>query len=164
MKMSDGLFLQSCRAVAGEFPDIQYREIIADNCTMQLVLNPWQFDVLLMGNMMGDIISDLCAGLIGGPGTVPGISVGPDVRVFEAIHGDAPHLEGRDLANPLTLLVPAVAMLRHLGEQDAADRILAGLEAVLREARTLTSDLGGTAGTTEMCDAIIDNLPPAARE
>jgi len=162
MKMSDGLFMRCCRAVAEEFPDIQYREIIADNCTMQLVLNPWQFDVLLMGNMMGDIISDLCAGLIGGPGTVPGIAIGPDVRVFEAIHGIAPHLEGRDLASPLTLLVPAVNMLRHIGEPDAAARILAGLEAVLRDRTALTPDLGGSSGTTGMCQAIIEKLPEAA--
>lgn len=154
MKQSDGLFLECCRAVAKEFPAIEYRELIADNCIMQLVLNPHRFDMLVMGNMLGDIISDLCAGLVGGPGTVPGINVGPGVTVFEAIHGNAPELEGRDLANPLTLLVPAVAMLRHLGEASAAERIMGGIGRVLTRGRPLTPDLGGNAGTSEMAAAI----------
>jgi len=155
MKMSDGLFLDCCRRVASEFPAIAYRELIADNCIMQLVLDPRSCDVLVMGNMLGDIISDVCAGLTGGPGTMPGINVGPDVIVFEAIHGNAPHLMGRDLANPLTMLIPAVAMLRHLGEDAAADRIMSGIETVLLSRETLTPDLGGTARTSEMVAAIV---------
>jgi len=158
MKMSDGLFLDCCRRVAAEFPGITYRELIADNGVMQLVLDPGRFDVLLMGNLLGDIISDLCAGLVGGPGTVPGIGIGPEVTVFEAIHGSAPHLEGEDLASPLPLLVPATAMLAHLGEGEAARRIEAATGHVLAEARTLTPDLGGVAHTSEMAQAIIDAM------
>jgi len=159
MKMSDGLFLECCREAAGEFPSIGYRELIADNCIMQLVLDPAKFDVLVMGNMLGDIISDVCAGLIGGPGTMPGINIGPEVTVFEAIHGNAPHLMGRDLANPLTMLIPAVALLRHLGEVEAADRIMAAVSAVLTARGRVTPDLGGNAHTSGMIDAIIAALP-----
>ena len=159
LKLSDGLFLECVRAVSGDFPGIEYREMIADNCLMQLVRNPWQFDVLVMGNMLGDIVSDLCAGLAGGLGAVPGINIGDDAIVFEAIHGHAPHLEGQDLANPLTLLVPAVEMLRHLREREAAERIMTGLGRVLTEARILTPDLGGTSHTSEMTQAIIDRMP-----
>jgi len=155
MKMSDGLFLECCRRVAAEFPAIACRELIADNCIMQLVLDPGSCDVLVMGNMLGDIISDVCAGLTGGPGTVPGINIGPEVTVFEAIHGNAPHLMGRDLANPLTMLVPAVAMLRHIGEDAAASRIMTGIETVLAAREALTPDLGGTARTSEMVAAVV---------
>jgi isocitrate dehydrogenase (NAD+) len=158
MKLSDGLFLECARSVAAEFPNIEFRALIADNAIMQLVLDPGQLDVMLTGNMLGDIISDLCAGLAGGLGTVPGINVGDDVVVFEAIHGNAPHLEGKDMANPLPLLTPAVAMLRHLGENDAADRVMVGVGRVLTEARTLTPDLGGVASLTEMTEAIIDAM------
>ena len=156
MKMSDGLFLECCRLVAADYPEIDYRELIADNCIMQLVLEPQQFDVLVMGNMLGDIISDVCAGLVGGPGAMPGINVGPDVTVFEAIHGNAPHLEGRDLANPLTLLMPAICMLRHLGEDEAADRIRRAVERILTQGEALTRDLGGNARTSEMAQAIVE--------
>ena len=155
MKLSDGLFLECARGVAAGFPDIEFRALIADNAIMQLVLDPGQFDVLLTGNLLGDIISDVCAGLAGGLGTVPGINVGDDAVVFEAIHGNAPHLEGKDTANPLPLLIPAVAMLRHLGENDAAERIMAGVGRVLTEGRMVTPDLGGGARLTEMTEAII---------
>jgi len=158
MKMSDGLFLETCRSIASEYPKIEHSDLIADNCIMQLVLDPLKFDVLLMGNMLGDIISDVCAGLVGGPGAMPGINIGPGVAVFEAIHGNAPHLEGRDLANPLTLLVPAVAMLRHVGESGRADRIMSGVERVLVEGRHVTPDLGGSASTTGMAEAIIEAM------
>ena len=158
MKMSDGLFLDCVRKVAAGHPGISYRELIADNCVMQLVLNPYQFDVLVMENMLGDIISDVCAGLVGGLGTVPGINFGDDVVVFEAIHGNAPHLEGKDLANPLPLLIPAVAMLRRLGEAEAADKIMRGVGLALAEGKSLTPDLGGKATTTEMVQAIIERL------
>ncbi len=159
MKMSDGLFLRCCQEIAADHPGIEYRELIADNAIMQLVLDPGKFDVLVMGNMLGDIISDVCAGLVGGPGTMPGINIGPDVTVFEAIHGNAPHLMGRDLANPLTLIVPACEMLRHLGEPAAADRILRGVQVVLESREKVTPDLGGSAHTTEMVDAIIAAMP-----
>jgi len=158
MKMSDGLFLECCRRTAREFPGIEYRDLIADNCVMQLVLNPQRFDVMLMGNMLGDIISDLCAGLVGGPGTVPAVSSGPGATVFEAIHGNAPHLEGEDRAGLLPLLVPAVAMLSHLGEDEAARRIDDALGRVLADAETLTPDLGGAAHTSEMAQAIIQAM------
>ncbi|HEY3175511.1 MAG TPA: isocitrate/isopropylmalate family dehydrogenase [Candidatus Polarisedimenticolia bacterium] len=164
LKMSDGLFLECCRKAARDYPHIAYRELIADNCIMQLVLDPRKFDVMVMGNMLGDIISDLCAGLAGGLGAVAGINMGDEIVVFEAIHGNAPHLEGQDLANPLPLLTPAVAMLRHLGESEAADRIMTGVGRVLAERGAVTPDLGGTAHTGEMAQAIIERMagPPAA--
>jgi isocitrate dehydrogenase (NAD+) len=162
MKQADGLFLECCRKVAREYPQTAYREVIADSACMQLVLNPHAFDVMVMGNLYGDIISDLCAGLVGGLGAVPGMNVGEGIVVFEAIHGNAPHLEGQDLANPLSLLVPAVHMLDHIGEPEAASRIMAGISAVLLEGAAVTPDLGGTAHTTEMCAAIVSKMPPLA--
>jgi isocitrate dehydrogenase (NAD+) len=157
MKRSDGLFLESCRAVAAEFAGVAYREMIADNAAMQLVRDPSRFDVVLTGNMFGDILSDLCAGILGGPGTVPSIGHGEGVVLFEAVHGHAPHLEGQDLASPLTLLVPAVALLRHLGEAAAAERILSGIAAALAAGKG-TPDLGGSARTSEMTQAIMDAM------
>ncbi|MGH9869230.1 MAG: isocitrate/isopropylmalate family dehydrogenase [Candidatus Polarisedimenticolia bacterium] len=151
MKRSDGLFLECCRSVAAAHPDITYREMIADNAAMQLVRDPTRFDVILTGNMFGDILSDLCAGLLGGPGTVPSIGHGPDVVVVEAIHEES---------NPLALLIPAVALLRHLGESQAAGRILQGIQAALQAGRA-TPDLGGSAGTSEMVQAIMEAMPPS---
>ncbi len=159
MKQADGLFLECFRKVAGEFPAIRPVEVIADAACMHLVRDPWRFDVLVMGNLYGDIISDLCAGLVGGVGAVPGINVGEGLVVFEAIHGNAPELEGQDRANPLPLLVPAVHMLRHLGEGGAAERILAATSAVLDAGKAVTPDLGGSATTTEMIAAVIAALP-----
>jgi len=155
MKRSDGMFLECCRAVAKEHPAIEFQELIVDNTCMQLVMNPHQFDVMVMQNFYGDLISDLCAGLVGGLGVVPGANLGDEVAVFEAIHGDAPELVGTNRANPMTLLVSALLMLRHLGLGPHADAITAAAGAVLREGRHVTPDLGGSAGTLEMTDAII---------
>ncbi len=155
MKCSDGMFLECCRAVAREHPAIEFQELIVDNTCMQLVMNPHQFDVMVMQNFYGDLVSDLCAGLVGGLGVVPGANLGDDVAVFEAIHGDAPELVGTNRANPMTLLVSALLMLRHLGLGAHADAITAATGAVLREGRHVTPDLGGSAGTLEMTDAII---------
>jgi isocitrate dehydrogenase (NAD+) len=158
MKRSDGMFLECCRAVAKEHPGIEFQELIVDNTCMQLVMNPHQFDVMVMQNFYGDLVSDLCAGLVGGLGVVPGANIGDDVAVFEAIHGDAPELAGKNRANPMTLLVSALLMLRHLGLGAHADVITAATGAVLREGRHVTPDLGGNAGTLEMTDAIITGV------
>jgi isocitrate dehydrogenase (NAD+) len=158
MKRSDGMFLECCRAVAKEHPAVEFQELIVDNTCMQLVMNPHQFDVMVMQNFYGDLVSDLCAGLVGGLGVVPGANLGDDVAVFEAIHGDAPELVGTNRANPMTLLVSALYMLRHLGLGPHADAITAAMAAVLREGRHVTPDLGGKAGTLEMADAIITGV------
>ena len=155
MKRSDGMFLECCRAVAKEHPAIEFQELIVDNTCMQLVMNPHQFDVMVMQNFYGDLISDLCAGLVGGLGVVPGANLGDDVAVFEAIHGEAPELAGKNRANPMPLLVSALYMLRHLGLGAHADAITGAIGSVLREGRHVTPDLGGNAGTLEMADAII---------
>jgi isocitrate dehydrogenase (NAD+) len=154
MKVSDGLFLECCRAIAKEHPAIAYQELIVDNTCMQLIMNPSQFDVMVMQNFYGDLVSDLCAGLVGGIGVVPGANLGDELAVFEAVHGYAPHLAGSDCANPMTLLVSALFMLRHLGMDEAADRITAATTAVLEEGEYVTQDLGGTAGTRAMAQAI----------
>jgi len=164
MKRADGLFLECCRAVAAEHPEIAYQELIVDNTCMQLIMNPYQFDVLLTPNFYGDLISDLCAGLVGGLGVVPGANFGDDVAVYEAIHGEAPELVGKNLANPLTLLVSALFMLRQLGLGAHADRITAATAAVLGDPARTTRDLGGNATTSAMADAIIAGLPAAPRE
>src|SRR5262249_22667349 len=145
MKMSDGLFLNCFRDVAKGYPEIEADDLIVDNACMQLVIDPHQFDVLLLENLYGDIISDLGAGLVGGLGVVPGANIGEDVAVFEAVHGSAPNIAGRGIANPTALIQTAVLMLRHIGERTAADRIQAALEKVLAEGKSLTRDLGGTA-------------------
>ena len=158
MKLGDGLFLDSTRTVAKRFPDIPYEERIVDAACMHLVMRPEQFDVLVLPNLYGDIVSDLCAGLVGGLGVVPGANLGTDAAVFEAVHGTAPDIAGQDRANPTALLLSAVMMLRHIGEPEVADRIMAGLERVLAEGKVRTRDLGGTASTTEftrtLCDAV----------
>jgi len=158
MKQADGLFLRSCRTIAKEYPTLEYRELIVDNACMQLVMNPFQFDVILTQNFYGDLISDLCAGLAGGVGVVPGVNIGDELVVFEAIHGDAPELVGKNVANPMPLLVSALLMLRHLGLDAHAERITAATAAVLREGRAVTPDLGGKSGTREMADAVIARL------
>jgi len=158
MKRSDGLFLDCCRAVAKDHPAIALQELIVDNTCMQLVMNPYQFDVMVMQNFYGDLVSDLCAGLAGGLGVVPSASFGDDLAVFEAIYEDEPELAARDGANPMMLLVSALAMLRHLGLGAHADRITAATAAVLREGTRVTRDLGGTAGTIAMADAIVARL------
>jgi isocitrate dehydrogenase (NAD+) len=158
MKMSDGLFLESTRAVARAYPEIQYEERIVDAACMQLVLKPSQFDVLVMPNLYGDIVSDLCAGLVGGLGVVGAANLGLGLAVFEAVHGSAPDIAGKNLANPTALLLSAVLMLRHIDEDAAADRIMDALGRVLVAGRVRTRDLGGTAGTTDFTDAICREL------
>lgn len=155
MKLSDGLFLTSIRKVAPEFPEIEYKEMIIDNACMQMVLDPHQFDVLLLTNLYGDIMSDLAAGLVGGLGVVPSGNVGRESSVFEAVHGTAPDIAGRGIANPTALLLSAIMMLRHLGELLTAQRIDDALHGVYREHKTLTRDFGGTASTTEFAEAVI---------
>ena len=158
MKLADGLFLRCCREVAAEFPEIEYNELIVDNASMQLVSRPEQFDILLMPNLYGDIISDLAAGLVGGLGVVPGGNIGDDCAVFEAVHGSAPDIAGRGLANPTALLMSSVMMLQHIQEVHAADRLQHALEAVYADGTKLTRDVGGTASTMEFADAVIAKL------
>ena len=154
MKMADGLFLRCVQQVAAQYPDIQSDDRIVDAACMHLVMNPSQFDVLLLPNLYGDIVSDLCAGLVGGLGVVPGANIGREIAVFEAVHGSAPDIAGKGLANPMALLHSAVLMLRHLREGAIADRIMRALGDVLSEGRVRTRDLGGTAGTMAFADAI----------
>jgi isocitrate dehydrogenase (NAD+) len=154
MKLSDGLFLDCCRAVSKGYPEVQYDEMIVDNTCMQLVLDPTRFDILLLENLYGDIVSDLCAGFIGGLGMAPGANIGETSAVFEAVHGTAPDIAGKNRANPMALILSGAMMLDHLGEHDAADRVRRAVHAVLREGKKLTADLGGTAGTTEIAEAI----------
>lgn len=154
MKLGDGLFLTSARNVSREFTDIHYDERIVDAACMHLVMHPEKLDVLLLPNLYGDIVSDLCAGLVGGLGVVPGANLGTDVAVFEAVHGSAPDIADQNLANPTALLLSGLLMLDHLGERDRADRIRAALATVLKAGKIRTHDLGGTATTTEFTDAI----------
>lgn len=154
MKLSDGLFLDSARAVAREFPEIPYDEKIVDAACMHLVMAPEKFDVIVLPNLYGDIVSDLCAGLVGGLGVVPGANIGADAAVFEAVHGSAPDIANKNRANPTALLLSAVMMLRHIGETQAADRVAAALDQVLAGGEVRTRDMGGTASTTEFADAV----------
>jgi isocitrate dehydrogenase (NAD+) len=154
MKLSDGLFLDCCRKVAKEYADVAYDEIIVDNACMQLVLDPSRFDVMLLENLYGDIVSDLCAGFVGGLGMTPGANIGLSGAVFEAVHGSAPDIAGKNLANPVALILSGALMLDHLGEHEAAERVRRAVRAVLAEGKKLTRDLGGTAGTTEIAEAI----------
>jgi isocitrate dehydrogenase (NAD+) len=159
MKLSDGLFLNCARKVhEDEYPNIEYEEIIIDAGCMKLVQDPTKLDVLLMENLYGDLISDLCAGLVGGLGVVPGSNIGDDAAVFEAVHGSAPDLAGKNAANPLALIMSGVMMLNHLHEEAIAERIKNAYNTVLGEGRPLTRDLGGTASTSEFADAIITKL------
>jgi isocitrate dehydrogenase (NAD+) len=154
MKLSDGLFLDCCRTVARQYPEVKYDEIIVDNCCMQLVLDPTRFDMLLLENLYGDIVSDLCAGFIGGLGMAPGANIGEHGALFEAVHGSAPDIAGKNLANPMAVILSGAMMLDHLGELAAATRVREAVHGVLREGTKLTRDLGGTAGTTEIAEAI----------
>ena len=155
MKLSDGLFLRCARRVAEQYPEILYGEHIIDNTCMQLVMNPFQYDTLLLENLYGDIVSDLCAGLVGGLGLVPGANLGHECAIFEAVHGSAPDIAGQDIANPTALLQSAVLMLRHLDEEAAADTVQKALETVYAERKTLTRDVGGHAGTSQFADAVL---------
>jgi isocitrate dehydrogenase (NAD+) len=161
MKLSDGLFLRCSRAVAKEYPEITYGEHIVDNTCMQLVLNPYQYDMLVLENLYGDIISDLCAAFVGGLGLVPGANFGDACAIFEAVHGSAPDIAGKNLANPTALLRSALLMLRHLGEREPALRIRNALERVYRTRDKLTRDVGGKAGTSEFADAVIEEMNSA---
>jgi isocitrate dehydrogenase (NAD+) len=158
MKQADGLFLRCARMVAKEYPDLTYDEKIVDNACMQLVMRPEQFDVLLLPNLYGDIVSDLAAGLVGGLGVVPGANLGTRAAVFEAVHGSAPDIAGQDKANPTALLLSALMMLRHMGERTPADVIFGAVSRVLAAGTTLTRDLGGSASTTEYTDAVVREI------
>jgi len=157
-KLTDGLFLECAREVAKNYPDINYNEVLVDNLCMQLVQNPTKYDVLLLPNLYGDIVSDLAAGLIGGLGVAQGANIGKDCAVFEAVHGSAPDIKGQNKANPTALLLSAVMMLEYIDEKELAQKLQNAIFAVLEEGRTLTADLGGTATTTEFTQAIIAKL------
>jgi isocitrate dehydrogenase (NAD+) len=158
MKMGDGLFLKCVRNVATDYPDITCDDRIVDAACMHLVMNPTQFDILLLPNLYGDIVSDLGAGLVGGLGVMPSANLGTEIGVFEAVHGSAPDLAGKGLANPTALLLSAVLMLRHIGEAAMADRVMRALGDVLAEGRAITRDLGGAASTIEFTDAVSRRL------
>jgi isocitrate dehydrogenase (NAD+) len=158
MKLSDGLFLRSVRAVAAQFPQIEYKELIVDNACMQIVMDPLQFDMLLLPNLYGDVMSDLAAGLVGGLGVVPSANIGDECAMFEAVHGTAPDIAGKGFANPTALLMSSVLMLDHLGERTTAEHIQAALERVYRESKHTTRDVGGKAGTDEFAEAVITAL------
>ena len=162
MKLSDGLFLECFYNVAKNFPDIEADDKIIDNCCMQLVMRPEQFDILVMENLYGDIVSDLCAGLIGGLGLAPGANIGEQGAVFEAVHGSAPDIAGQGIANPTAILISGLLMLRHLGEYDAADRAEKAMLEVFAEGKYITRDLGGTAKTNEFARAICEKLDGGA--
>ena len=157
-KLSDGLFLDAVRDVAKDYPQIEYKEILVDNLCMQLVQNPEKFDVLVLPNLYGDIVSDLAAGLIGGLGVAQGANIGEDVAVFEPVHGSAPDIKGKNLANPTALLLSAIEMLKYIDENAYAEKIDTALRAVIKEGKTLTADLGGSASTTEFTQAVISAL------
>src|SRR5277367_5433764 len=161
MKLSDGLFLHSIRAVAEHHKEIEYKEMIVDNACMQMVLNPQQFDMLLLPNLYGDVMSDLAAGLVGGLGVVGSANVGNEAAMFEAGHGTAPDIAGKGLANPTAILLSSIMMLDHLGERSAARRIESALERVHREGKHITQDVGGKAGTEEFTEAVISSLRPS---
>jgi isocitrate dehydrogenase (NAD+) len=154
MKLSDGLFIECCKRVARGYPEIEYNELIIDNACMQLVRDPTRYDVMVLPNLYGDIVSDLCAGLVGGLGVVPGANIGESNAVFEAVHGTAPDIAGKGIANPTALLLSAEMMLYHLGEASAAQRLRGAIERVMQEGKALTPDLGGSAKTKEYVAAL----------
>ena len=158
MKLSDGLFLECFRNVAKDYPEIAAEDKIVDNACMQLVMRPEQFDVMLLENLYGDIVSDLCAGLIGGLGLVPGANIGEKGAVFEAVHGSAPDIAGQGIANPTAVLQSSILMLRHIGEREAAQKVETAMLNVFREGKVRTRDIGGTAHTAEFADAVIGAL------
>jgi isocitrate dehydrogenase (NAD+) len=158
MKLSDGLFLKCCREVASKFTEIQYNELIVDNACMQLVMRPETFDVLVLPNLYGDIISDLAAGLVGGLGIVPGANIGDNHAIFEAVHGTAPDIAGKGLANPTALMQSAVLMLAHLGEREASARLHKAIYQTYAGKEHLTGDVGGSASTVEFTAAVVGRL------
>src|SRR3982750_822142 len=162
MKLSDGLFLESCRTVAADYDGrVEFEDRIVDNMCMQLVQKPELYDVLVLPNLYGDIVSDLAAGLVGGLGVAPGANIGTEAAVFEAVHGSGPKYAGLNKANPTALILSGALMLRHVGRPDAAERVERALRAVIAEGRTVTYDLGGTTGTSQFADAIIERLAAA---
>jgi isocitrate dehydrogenase (NAD+) len=158
MKCTDGLFLDVARQIAKEYTDIEFEDRIVDACSMKIVQRPEELDVLVMPNLYGDILSDICAGLIGGLGVAPGANIGTDYAVFEPVHGSAPKYTGMDKVNPLATILSGVMMLKHLGEKDAADRVMKAIDEVLTEGKYLTYDLGGSAKSSEMGKAIAEKL------
>ena len=158
MKFSDGLFLESAKNVSTQYPDVEFEDKMVDNMCMQLVIKPQIYDVMVLPNLYGDIVSDLCAGLIGGLGVAAGANIGDEIAVFEAVHGSAPKYAGQDRANPTALILSARLMLIYLGESEAAARILNVLEDVIEEGRHVTYDLGGNAGTKGMATAIVERI------
>lgn len=163
MKLSDGLFLDCCRKVAKDYPDIGYEELIVDNMCMQLVMDPTRFDVLVSENLYGDILSDLCAGLVGGLGFAPGANRGERVGIYETVHGSAPDIAGQNKANPVASVLSGVMLLRHLDENEAADRLKAAVFAYLKKGKVLTGDMGGTASTSDVQEAILGEIEAATR-
>ena len=158
LKSTSGLFLKVAREVGERYPDIESAEMIVDNCCMQLVMNPHQFDVIVTTNLFGDILSDLCAGLVGGLGMAPGANIGEDCAIFEAVHGSAPDIAGKNLANPTSVILAAAQMLEYLNMGDKAEKIRAALKDVIESGDRTTRDLGGEAGTTEFTQALLDRL------
>lgn len=158
MKLSDGLFLKCCKQVAEQHPEVTYAEHIIDNTCMQLVLNPYQYDIILTENLYGDILSDLCSAFVGGLGLVPGANLGAECAIFEAVHGSAPDIAGQDKANPTALLQSAVLMLHHINESEAANKVQTAIEKVYAEGKTLTRDVGGNSGTRAFGEAVIAAL------
>src|SRR3989441_7753044 len=162
MKLSDGLFLRCARNVAKEYPEITYGEHIVDNTCMQLVMNPYQYDMLVMENLYGDIISDLCAAFVGGLGLVPSANLGDTCAIFEAVHGSAPDIAGKNMANPTALLRSSLLMLKHLGEHEAEAKISRALDNVYRTREKLTKDVGGQTGTSQFADSVIEEMQSAS--
>ena len=158
MKTTSGIFLKAARDVAREYPDITFNEMIVDNTCMQLVMNPQQFDVIVTTNLFGDIISDLCAGLVGGLGLAPGANIGTEVAIFEAVHGSAPDIAGKGVANPAALLLGAAQMLSHIGHEDQAVKVREVIRSTLAARDRLTPDLGGSGTTTTFTDALIERV------
>lgn len=158
LKSTSGLFLKVAREVGERYPDIESAEMIVDNCCMQLVMNPAQFDVIVTTNLFGDILSDLCAGLVGGLGMAPGANIGGDCAIFEAVHGSAPDIAGKNLANPTSVILAAIQMLEYLGMQDKAEKIRSAITDVIESGDRTTGDLGGTHGTTDFTDAVLERL------
>jgi len=158
LKLSDGLFLEVAREVAEKYPKIEFEDRIVDNMAMQLVQKPELYDVLVMPNLYGDILSDLCAGLVGGLGLVPGANIGDNAALFEPVHGSAPKYAGKNYVNPSAMIMAAVLMLKHMEEKEAANRIEKALAAQIKEGKELTADLGGSAGTAEMAAALVERI------
>eukprot|EP01113_Clastostelium_recurvatum_P013473 TRINITY_DN1713_c0_g1_i4.p1 TRINITY_DN1713_c0_g1~~TRINITY_DN1713_c0_g1_i4.p1 ORF type:complete len:360 (+),score=100.69 TRINITY_DN1713_c0_g1_i4:565-1644(+) len=159
MKLSDGLFIKTVREVATRYPLIKYEEMFVDNCCMKLTMNPQRLDVMVLPNLYGDIVSDLCAGLIGGLGLTPSGNIGDNgAAIFEAVHGTAPDIAGQNKANPTALLLSSIMMLRHMGMRDYADRIERAVLGTIREGKTITGDLGGSSGTKEFTQAVCKAL------